>query len=111
MMISNTLLVFVPSPAVRAKIQIHLMIAVLNQPAAVSFFEVGRGRREEGKRLLSMPIAARAVEIGRRVVRRGMCDSRDVGLGEERAEMNWRRIKSWINIASQRGPMVALLTG
>ena len=58
-----------------------------------------------------MPIAAKAVEIGRRVVRRGVCVWRDDGEGEERAERSWRRMRSWINIASQRGPMVALLTG
>ena len=48
MMISKTLLVFVSSPAVSAKIQIQLMIAVINHPAEVSFFEVGRGEKADG---------------------------------------------------------------
>ena len=41
MMMSKTRRVFVPSPAVRARIQIQLMIAVISHPAEVSFFETG----------------------------------------------------------------------
>ena len=60
---------------------------------------------------MSIPIAARAVEIGRRVDKRGTWFWRDEGEEEARTERNWRRTRSWIRIASQRGPIEALLTG
>jgi hypothetical protein len=74
MMISKNFLVLVPSPAVRAMIQTQFMMAVIIQPAAVSFWEEGS---EEGKRLLSMPMAARTVDMGRREVRRGVWTERE----------------------------------
>lgn len=89
MMISKNLRVFVASGAVRARIHIELMIAVINHAAAVRFLELERF--EEGKMFLSMPEAARTVDIGRREARRGVCDLIEFDVI---AEKSWRRTMS-----------------